>query len=512
MNKKKEKNNDSPHSLVAMLGVRQQRCPNGNIMEAHTTMNSAAGEELACLHFPKVVDIDIDQTTQIDRRILGEMEWSRLCEKVQATVRANTQLDLSSDLNLSDVIQKLNLLRDLTTNKRPQLAEELGMSIKSACEEAGKNVRSQFDLAAARAPSRVDAVIKYLADANAKMDRTKSSDGHALARFEKRANQFRNLPRQKDQIKEATYDKLISHLAQKAQSEYLDVLKQWTEDQFWEHWKNEREMIRERFEEFMADRRDFYSKIRICIDELNERVNRARERLTTLKAGNQIVLEEASVDEFLATLMANRKVGGQSELIRELRHDFEERLRRRAEQRALGQQYAQQMPFCSLVVALSQADVVDTFIMLILEGTSDSHSFFESCEKYGLERLVLELTRRSRITSFFDGRNDSRFGITHCEVLMVRMPKATNPREVEIKELLKALFAKEGFHEILNNSYARSISVLRIYAGWPIGIEGSNPALLEVYKDSKGISHLPHLVGILPDTKAGEHAPGIMRL
>jgi len=92
------------------------------------------------------------------------------------------------------------------------------------------------------------------------------------------------------------------------------------------------------------------------------------------------------------------------------------------------------------------------------------------------------------------------------------MPKAANPREVEIKELLKALFAKEGFHEILNNSYARSISVLRIYAGWPIGIEGSNPALLEVYKDSKGISHLPHLVGILPDTKAGEHAPGIMRL
>jgi len=44
-----------------------------------------------------------------------------------------------------------------------------------------------------------------------------------------------------------------------------------------------------------------------------ERINRARERLTTLKAGNQVVLEEASVDEFLATLMANRKVGGQSD-------------------------------------------------------------------------------------------------------------------------------------------------------------------------------------------------------
>lgn len=508
----KEKNNNGPHSLIAMWGTRLQPCSHGNVGVASTIMSSAVVEETSGKLLPRVADVDADRTKQIDRRILGQLEWAGLRQQVQIAVRANPQLDLPSNPDLQDMVRKSELLTALVTGRKPQLAEELAISIESACHDAGKNVCTQFDLAAANAPSRVEGVVKDLTDALALMDRPQSGDGHALARFQRRANQFKTLARLKDQVKETTYEKLLSHLAQEAQREYSDVLKEWADKHFREYWKKECDTVRERCEKFLRDARDFRSKVRLCVDECKKRFNRVNERLTTLRSGNQVVLQEASETEFVAGLMANRRVGGQLELIESLRHDFEEQLRQRAEERGMGQHNAREMPFRALIIALSVSDFVDIFTGLIVEGTSDSHSFFESCQSFGLERLVSELSRRSRITSWFDGRDNSRFGINRCEMSMVRMPEALNPKEAEIKELLKALFAKKGFHDVLDNSHARSISVLQLLAGWPIGVEGGNPVLLEAYKKSARTGHLPHLVGILPDTKAGEHAPGLMRL
>ena len=90
-----------------------------------------------------------------------------------------------------------------------------------------------------------------------------------------------------------------------------------------------------------------------------------------------------------------------------------------------------------MVLTLPVTDLVDTFTALILENISDSYSFYESCQAYGLERLASELAKRSRITSWFNGRDDQRFGITQFEVRMVRMPKPANPRETQIKDLLE---------------------------------------------------------------------------
>lgn len=509
MNNKKK--NNMLNSCIAMLGGHQQLCDHGNIGHGRTIMSSTGAEEVSCEYWTKVADMDTDETSQIDRRILGGLERQGLWQQIKVKVFTHPQLDLPPGADLTEMIEKAQLVAALVTGGKPQLAEELAVSIKSACRQAGSNVRKQFDLAAARAPSKVDTVVGDLADAVAQMDCAKTSDGHALAYFQKRASQFKNLSRLKGQIKETAYERLISHLVQKAQNEYSDVLKQWAEDHFWEYRKNELELVRELFEKFRANNRDFRSKVRICIDECKKRLNLAKEHLTTLKAGNEVILEEAGKAEFVAALMASHKVGSQSELVSQLRHDFEQRLREQAERRGMGSRYAQQMSFRALILAMSETDIVDIFTSLILEGTSDSHSFYESCQAYGLERLVSDLVSRSRITSEFGGLDDSRFGIICYEVRIVRMAKAVNPNEAKIKEVLDALFTEKGFH-IEDNFHARSISAIRIYTGWPLCIEGGNTTLLKAYKKSDDIRHLPHMVGILPDTKAGECAPGIMRL
>jgi hypothetical protein len=247
----------------------------------------------------------------------------------------------------------------------------------------------------------------------------------------------------------------------------------------------------------------------MCAEQFDRAFQRAKQRLTTLRAGNQVVLSEPTGEDLLAAIMTHRKVGSQAELFDGLRHDLEERLRETAARHGMAHA---QIPFRRMFLALPVGEVVDTFRSLIVESISGTHSFYETCQSYGLERLVSELVKRSQITSWFEGRDDSRFGITKFQVSIVRMPSAANPKDVQIKELMEGLFRQTGFHQILTNGHERSLSVLRICAGWPVGIEGGNAALLQAYGRSRRTGHLPHLTGILADSQAGEHAPGILKL
>ena len=96
--------------------------------------------------------------------------------------------------------------------------------------------------------------------------------------------------------------------------------------------------------------------------------------------------------------MGSHKDGGQSELMSERGHDFGQRVREQAGQRGIGSQYAQQIPFRALILAMSETDIVDVFTTLILEGTSDSHSFYESCQAYGLagQKTMNQMRQRHR--------------------------------------------------------------------------------------------------------------------
>ncbi len=500
----------SRSSRIAMWGVFGQLCNHGNIMNAKTVMSSAPIETAAIKLLPKVMDADVDKTVLIDPGILGEIEQTMLWEQIRIAIRSNPKLDLGSDAD--ELIEKAQILKGLTAGTKPQIAEELAAVVKSACGEAGRNVCRQFDLAVAKAPSKVDGIVKEVVDTIERMGQSTKRNDQALAQFDKRIKQIGMFPQLRNNLKESAFDALRSHLLQKGQHGYFEALEGWVMVRFEEHWKAQCELIRERCEKFIHDSNAYRGKVRMCEKECTARLDRTTERLTTFKMSNEIVLEETSDDEFLATLMASRKAGGQTELIDGLRHDLEQRLRELAERKGMGQRSAHDMAFRELVFALPATDIVDAFMALLTEGTSASSSFYQACEAYGLKRLVRDLSTRSKITSWFDGRDDTRFGIIRFDFKMARLPKAITQKEAEIRELIEQLLRAEGFGDIVDNGQARSISVLRIFAGWCIGIEGGNPVLLEAYKKSARTGHLPHLIGILPDTKAGEHAAAIMRL
>jgi hypothetical protein len=454
---------------------------------------------------------DGDDTARVDRRILGEFQPAVLLERSKTALQAIPNLSLSGNLDIEAVQKKADLLKALHAGRKPELGEQIARGTSTVCQEAGQHLRRTFDAAADGAPSKVDAVVDDLLKAIDQLAVVETGDEQAVARFTRRAEQLAGLPRWRQELPEASFKSLERQLLEVAQTEYNQAFAWIVSESFRHAWQNEREAFRARIDHFREDAQAFRAKVRRCTEEFDRAYQRAKQRAAALRSGNQVLLGGASDEDLRTALMEHRKAGSQVELFEGLRQDLEERLRERALRRGLGTE-TQQAPFRRLVLTLPVDEIVEAFRDLLLAGVSTTYSLYDSCQAYGLERLVSELVRRSRITSWFDGRDDPRFGINRFEFRLVRLPAAANPKDVETKDLIESLFRKAGFHEIRTSAYSRTISVLRIYAGWPLGIEGGNELLLQAYGRSVRTGHLPHLIGILPDSQAGRHAPGILRL
>ncbi len=501
----------APSGMVAMWGVPDQRCCHAGAMVSQTAFEMSGLYALCRDLVPLIMVRDSDGTARIDRRILGEFQPPVLLERAKTALQAIPDLSLSGNLDIEAVQKKTDLLKALHAGRKPELAEQVSRAISAICQEAGQDLRRTFDAAADGAPSKVDEVVDDLLKALDQMAVVELGDAQAIARFTRRAEQIAGLTRWRQELPEATYKSLERQLLQTAQTEYALAFDRIVADCFLHSWQSERDAFRARIDHYREDAQAFQAKTRLCIEASDRAYQRAKQRAAALRCGNQVLLGEVSNEQLRAALMAHRQAGSQVELLEGLHHDLEEGLREQALRRGLGPE-TQQAPFRRLALALPVDEIVEAFRNLLLAGISGTYSLYESCQAFGLQRLVSELVRRSQITSWFDGRDDPRFGINRFEFRLVRLPAAASPKDVEIKKIIESLFREAGFHEIKTSAYARSISVMRIYAGWPIGIEGGNGVLLQAYGRSVRTGHLPHLLGILPDSQAGRHTPGILRL
>ena len=501
----------TPTNMLVMWGIPNQSCCHGDVMVTQTDFEFSSLYALGCNLISAVLVCEVGGSVRLDPRILSEFQPPVLLEKAKTGLQALPELRLPADITAEAIRKQADLMKDLQAGRRPDVGEQITRATFTICQEAGQHLRRAFDAAADEAPSKVDEVVDDLVKAIDQMAACDPGDAQAVGRFIQRAEQITGLTRWRQELPESTFKSLERQLLQAVQTEHNLALDWLVADRFRYAWQDARNAFKARLDQFRENSQAFRTKVRRCIEELDRFYQRAKQRTAALRSGNRVLLGGPRDEELRSALMENRKAGSQVELFEGLRHDFEIGLRERALRRGLGTEI-QQAPFRRLVLALPADDIVEVFLDLLIAGVSKTYSLYEACQAYGLRRLVSELILRSRTTSWFEGRDDPRFGIIRCNFEMVRLPAAANPKDAEIKAIIETYFREAGFHEIKTSGYARSISVLRINAGWPLGIEGGNVALLQAYGRSVLTGHLPHLIGILPDSQAGRHAPGLLRL
>src|SRR5205807_2465472 len=104
------------------------------------------------------------------------------------------------------------------------------------------------------------------------------------------------------------------------------------------------------------------------------------------------------------------------------------------------------------------------------------------------------------------GRDMARLGISPTRLCIVTLPQPVGPKDFQIRDELRTAFEKIeptcAFSDAPDCD--RTVTVVRLVIGWPIGIEGQNHNLMDHYRRCEDYGHRPHLFGIMPDSPDGQ--------
>ncbi|GEM_PF-6169966 len=161
-----------------------------------------------------------------------------------------------------------------------------------------------------------------------------------------------------------------------------------------------------------------------------------------------------------------------------------------------------------LVRAMEPDGLAASFLHVVEESLGTGHTIYEVIARRGLDEVADFLSRRASPTCHLGNRDIEAFNISPLQLTIVRLPPAVGTRDPHIRESLCAALAKYAPCTFADGAPSeRSVTVVRVHVGWPIGIAEDNRPLLERYLRSGRSGHLPHLIGVVPDAPLGTVSP-----
>jgi len=237
---------------------------------------------------------------------------------------------------------------------------------------------------------------------------------------------------------------------------------------------------------------------------LSDREKQAVERNRITNASVILPLNGPDEQEALTGMMERDRCGDLSHLVATMRDRYEQRLREIARVRCPAVA-AEDAGLTKLILAIDPDTAASAFVSMVESRLGNGHSLYEQIEKHGVTAAAHYLFERAEHTCHLSERNSEHFNVPTAEISVVRLPPPVGPRDRLIREELRSVFCHLGPCIFSDGApEENAVSVVRLEIGWPIGIEYANHALRTRYQESAAQGHLPHLIGILPDSPLGE--------
>lgn len=169
---------------------------------------------------------------------------------------------------------------------------------------------------------------------------------------------------------------------------------------------------------------------------------------------------------------------------------------------------ANKAPLADLVRGLSARHLADAFDQAVEEGLGGGHTLYELMNKEGIDEVAKFLFDRAEPTIDLGERDIETFNVSPERLTIVRLPPPSGPRDPAIRDQLIAALNRRGPCIITEGAATdRTATTVRVLLGFPIGIETNNRAFLDRYLRSGARGHLPHLLGVLPESPLGTYVP-----
>jgi hypothetical protein len=493
----------NPQNCLAMLNIDKQQLRRGGINAAYAQVVNTGAIDAACRLLPKVIQAFLDRI--IDEATLPGLDSvnpDRLAEKLHSQLSAIPSL---SDPGLTPEEQdnRLSVLQCLRAGVSTDLAREVAVRAEAVVSDPLNCLRQALQAAYATAPGPIREVAQSLRVA---LDRLRPTETNwkPLTRWQELKRIADKLRQRRGVLPPPTLRTLQESLTGEVRTLHEQTLRTLATEKTLSAWH----AAKAEFIQFL----DALGKRAAEVVHALAEVKKCLESIRTAVAANERVSRASVVkpipgpteDQVIAGMLAQLHATDETALARAVLDRFEARLREICPQVCAWIDRDEPLP--DLVRGIPPEAQAAAFRAAVEQAQGPGQSFYELLAREGIDECADFLYRRSEPTVNLSGRDMERLGISPTRLCIVTLPQPLGPKDHQIQSDLRAAFERIDSTCAISDAPAtdRTVTVVRLVVGWPIGIEGQNHSLLAHYQRCGKHGHRPHLFGILPESPYGE--------
>jgi hypothetical protein len=501
----------NPEYCLAMLDIDKQQLRRGGINAAYAQVVTTGAIDAACRLLPRTVQVFFDRT--IDPGALPGLDSvnpERLTEKLYSQLSAIPAL---SDPGLTPEEQdnRLTVFQGLRAGISTDLSREVAARAEAVVSDPLNCLRAALQAAYGTAPGAVREVALSLRTA---LDRLRPPEANwkPVTRWQELKRIADKLRQRRGMLPPPTLRTLQESLTSEVRTLHDQALRTLATEITLAAWHAAKA-------EFIAFLDALAKRAAEVVHALGA-VKKSLEDIRTAVAANERVSRASVVkpvpgpteDQVIAGMLTQLHAPDETALTRTLLDRFEARLREICPQVCAWIDRDEPLP--ELVRGIPPEAQAAAFRTAVEQAQGPGQSFYELLAREGIDECADFLYRRSEPTVHLSGRDMERLGISPTRLCIVTLPRPLGPKDHQIESDLRAAFEKIDLTCAI--TYApvtdRTVTVVRLVVGWPIGIEAQNHSLLDHYQRCAQYGHRPHLFGILPESPHGEVIDGYQSL
>lgn len=493
---------------LAMFGADTQIRTRGAVSSSATNVSRDGAVEATSQLFQRFLQGWLERPARVISET-DDLNVVALAKVVYQQLAGHPELaEPSSDIAVLQ--QRLTTLRELRARKHSRLSRDVDGFVDEAIAPVVGRLKKALEEAVADTPhcskqvvAQVRSVISHISLSEPNSD--------SIARLGRIIRALSDFSQRRLSIPKKSLDFAFARLTESALPEYNAAVAALVDERVTDALKQEFQRLDVYLKELIQRQALLSKNLALARDKME------RWRVASLRDGHVskvsvvVELEGTTSSEIIAGMMVRWHCKDQQQLSVEIGTRWEAKLRESA-----AAWLQDDPPLGVLLTHLDPEVIAESFRQTVEESFGEGHSLYEIVERTGVTRIASELLDRAEPLCDLQSRDIEQFNITPYQVTIVRVPPVVGPRDTQIRDQLEAAFVKltHGQCEFLAAapSERHTLTVVRSIVGWPIAIEGGNPALLLEYSRACHAGHLPHLIGVTEGTKHGEGVAAYLQL
>lgn len=414
-----------------------------------------------------------------------------------------------ADIPADDFPRRQQILRELAARKGTKAVRRIREIAAESVQDAVAPLLSALDRSFRATPLRVAEIVDSLEQTLRDLHFPPTDFGPQ----KKFANAIRALEmlERVSTLAPKVRELLVASIRKRSDAEFRSALDAHAQDFLQEALRDNLSAIYPHLDELRASHATFRRNMAAVDKILEQQRTAARQRSVASKSSVLLELETPDEAQLLSGIRDRHRCGDRAALAAL----FSDRL-----EAALNETARTHHPFIrvpavltDLLTQMPPRDIAHVVGDVVGGMIGDAHTVYTAIRACGVPHVARELYERAAPLCSLSSRDHVLLNVeTHCD-LIVRLPQPRGAEDADIAERVREEFRDlNETCQFLEDPRDSEITIVRTLVGFPIGIEGSNAALLIDYLDSAAQGHHPHLFGLLPDSPHGEHVPQVLAL